>query len=131
MDEKLISKLSFIREGKFGRKGAPTLRLLGDIKDAPIIGYKTRKISEEKLYRYSFTNFCQKLGITSYILTCLFWKFPELKKDEKYCHRFFMTPSNTPIKYSERTLTFLREKLFELDIEELKKGYRGRKRTSY
>jgi len=130
IEEKLIPKLNFIRQGKFGKKGIPTLKLMGDVKGAPIIGYKVRKISEEKLYKYSFTNLCEKLKISSYILTCLFWKFPELKKNEKYCHQFIMTPSNKPMKYNKNTLVFLKEKLYNLDLEKLKKEYQKHRRSS-
>lgn len=128
LDEKLIPKLSFVRKGKFGKKGKPTFILSGDINKVPIIGYKTRRISEEKIYGYSFTNIYEELGISSYVLNCLFWKFPELKKDKKYCHHFFMTPSNRPMKYSKKTLIFLRKKLQNIDIEELKKEYRNREK---
>lgn len=38
IDRKLIQKLKFIQEGKFQEKGAPTLKLIGDVRPISIIG---------------------------------------------------------------------------------------------
>ena len=38
IDEKLVPQLKFVKEGKIGRKGAPVLKLIGDIRPAQIVG---------------------------------------------------------------------------------------------
>lgn len=124
IDNKLIPKINFIRQGEFNKKGAPALKLVGDVRGAPVIGYKTKKISEEEHFKYSFTDIYKKMEISSYILTCLFWKFPILKKDKKYCHYFAISPRFRPIKYSEETLLFLKKKLKTINIQKLREEYR-------
>ncbi len=57
IDEALIPKLKFIREGQFSEKdGAPTLKLIGDVQPIPMAVIKKEKIVVgEDIYKYRAT----------------------------------------------------------------------------
>jgi len=57
IDEALISKLKFIREGQFSEKeGAPTLKLIGDVQPIPMAIIKKEKVVvSEDIYKYRAT----------------------------------------------------------------------------
>ena len=54
IDESLIPKLKFIREGDFSqKKGSPTLKLIGDLQAVPVAAIKSRKVLiGEDIYKY-------------------------------------------------------------------------------
>lgn len=57
IDESLIPKLKFIREGQFTEKdGAPTLKLIGDVQPIPMAVIKREKVVVgEDIYKYRAT----------------------------------------------------------------------------
>lgn len=54
IDESLIPKLKFIREGDFSqKKGSPTLKLIGNLQAVPVAAIKNRKVLiGEDIYKY-------------------------------------------------------------------------------
>jgi hypothetical protein len=61
IDEKLLPKLKFIKKGEFStKKGALTLKLVGELKTVPVTALRERKvIVSEDIYRYRATDVCK------------------------------------------------------------------------
>lgn len=64
IDEELLPKLKFIKKGEFNEeKGAPTLKLVGDLKTAPVTALKERQVLVgTDIYKYRPQKLC---GIVS------------------------------------------------------------------
>jgi len=63
IDEALIPKIKFIREGKFNeRDGAPTLKLVGDVVPVPITAIRERRVTVgQDIYIFRPTDVAQKV----------------------------------------------------------------------
>lgn len=49
IDESLLPKLRFIKEGSFKERGGlPTLKLIGDVKPVTVVGYKKQRDAKDK-----------------------------------------------------------------------------------
>jgi hypothetical protein len=66
IDEKLLPQLKFIKKGEFSKKrGAPTLKLIGELKTAPIAALKEKEVVVgEDIYRYRATDVCREVSKT-------------------------------------------------------------------
>lgn len=122
IDESILPDIKFIKEGCFSEKeGAPTLKLIGEIKSSAEIIEK--EINLEDRFIYSTKNLGIKLGFpekkSAHNISAL-TKFFNLQTD-KYLHIFNISKTQKPKKYSEDTFVFLKDKLnngeFSLDTD--------------
>ena len=114
IDQKLIPKLKFIQEGTFHEGGAPTLKLIGDVRSASVVAAPARgarairitddptamAVREETIlekYPLSYAKLTEALSLR-YKDFVLNGKFYALKKkfmaDANLCHPRFLDPAN-------------------------------------
>jgi len=124
IDEELLPKISFIKEGEFVEKsGSPTLKLIGEIKSSgKIVAFKKEELI--KLYPYSWQELMAEvkklvLKATSTQINKLI-KSKKLKSNEKYSAVNFRNkkqadiskktgkiPSGTPSIYNQAAIDFI------------------------
>jgi len=128
IDEELLPKISFIKEGEFVEKsGTPTLKLIGEIKKSTKI-VATKKEELIKLYPYSWQEMVDLVkkkiaGATNTQINNLI-KSEKLKVNKKYSSFNFRNksladkykqsgalPSGTPSIYNEEAVKFIADKL--------------------
>lgn len=132
IDEELIPKIKFIKEGEFSeKKGASTLRLVGDVQpvdQVEIIKIKKQRITEQ--YQLSYTEMAEKIKLAiptsnqSHVNEII--SNNELKQDTKYSAYNFRTkqheeryketgeiPSGTPSLYNDNAVHFIIKALKE------------------
>jgi len=104
LDEGLLSKIKFIKEGSFKEKeGAPALVIRGEI--SGLID-RNNAISSDELYPLFAKDLNDTLGINQHQLKCLLWKL-NIKGDKRY-HSSIKTGSKSEIhKYSRRVTDIL------------------------
>ncbi len=143
IDEKLVPKLKFIKEGNFRQKGWPTLRLVGDVRPVSVTGHRARpkkdiritddpsapeiRVREETLlkkYPLDYRKLVEKLR-SRYIDFKLNQRFHQFKRQFKkkgtLCHTRCLDPDNP--KSSKKDFYSLKI------IKEFDKHYKLRKRT--
>lgn len=116
MDEKIIKKLKFIKEGNFTEKegeGFPTLKLIGDV-DGTI--NLENSIHTDSLYPFLFKDIVFRLGINRHDFTCILEKL-KIKGNTEY-HVEIRTGenSNPTHKYSEHLIKLLERKMKHKDF---------------
>ncbi|PIS13288.1 MAG: hypothetical protein COT67_02520, partial [Candidatus Tagabacteria bacterium CG09_land_8_20_14_0_10_41_14] len=95
IDKKLISKLKFIKEGDFQKKGKPVLRLIGDVKPVSVVGKNTKGASRTNIQitddpkapimRLSEQEFKKKFPLDYTNLTKnLYARYKDFKSNQKY-----------------------------------------------
>lgn len=113
IDNKLIPKLKFIKEGKFSENGKPTLKLIGNVKPIILNTYKTGKTAMRITNDPTALAVREETILTEYplrhhdlvnILTKKYKDFKtnkhfydlmrNLKKDTRFCHQRFLDPQN-------------------------------------
>lgn len=114
IDQKLIKKLKFIKEGNFSNKGKPTLRLVGDVRPIVVNKYKTDKtklritddpsalaVREEtilKNYPLDYRELVRKLNhrYSDFKTNPEFHSVrKKLMVNEKFCKARYLDPNNT------------------------------------
>ncbi len=114
IDQKLVKKLKFIKEGSFSPKGKPTLKLIGDVRPIAVAGYKPGKselrittdptapaVREEtilKNYPFGYKDLVKKLTerYSNFKTNPRFHSIRKgLVKDEKFCKPRYLDPNNT------------------------------------
>lgn len=111
IDESLIDKIKFIKEGQFTqREGTPTLRLIGDIEG---LSDDTNVIASDALYPLLQNNLCSELILNQYEMTCVIWKLG-IKNKSKYHSEIKSGESSSVHKYSNRLVPLIR-RLLEKD----------------
>lgn len=111
IDSGLVSKLKVIKEGQFSeKKGAPTLRLIGDIEG--LVDHD-HVVYTEAAYPHTQASILDKLPLNSYEFQALLWKF-SIKGDPRYNIKISTGKKSKVQKYSD--------KLLELFRQELRKG---------
>lgn len=139
IDEELISKIRFIKEGDFSeKKGASTLRLVGDVQpvdQVEIIKIKKQRITEQ--YPLSYKEMVEKIKLViptanqSHVNEII--SNNELKQDTKYSAYNFRTkqheekykesseiPNGTPSLYNENAVQLIIKELKILKDKEAK-----------
>jgi hypothetical protein len=105
IDEKLLNKIKFIKEGKFVEKdGAPALKLVGNITGM----VDTENIIPiDRLYPLFTHDLQERLEINSHDIKCILWKL-NIKGNSKY-HSEIKTGKNSSWvnKYSENLIPVL------------------------
>lgn len=113
IDEELLKKIKFIKEGRFEEKdGSPTLRVIGDITGAGTI--IERKIDPEIEFKYNAALLAEKLGFKGSSSSkanngrslAIYYG---LQKNE-YMHIFKPYKNSELRKYNQKALDFLLEK---------------------
>ncbi|OGE90532.1 MAG: hypothetical protein A3J07_02400 [Candidatus Doudnabacteria bacterium RIFCSPLOWO2_02_FULL_49_13] len=110
IDEKLVPKLRFIKEGDFKRKGKPVLKLVGEVRQAKFSGSKFRltndanamevRVSDDLLlkeYSIDYDSLSKKLlkRYSDFKLNPKYHRIKnELKKDPKYHIVRYLDPKN-------------------------------------
>ena len=131
IDEDLLPKISFIKEGEFQEtSGAPTLKLVGEIKKAQTV-IKRQKEELIKLYPYSWTELAGAVkekvsGTTNKMINDIIREH-ELKSNMKYSAYNFrnrrqseeyeatgIIQSGTPSIYNQAAVDFVAEKTADL-----------------
>lgn len=125
IDEELIPKLKFIREGKFSEKeGKPTLKLIGDVIAAPVAAIKEKKVTiGEDIYTYRPGLVAKKVEAEtgrefSTNLHTKAWKMYKVRPQRKqkyktqYCE---FKDAENEYRYSEAWVKFLIDKLKDED----------------
>lgn len=101
LDENLLSKIKFIKEGAFVEKdGAPALTIKGEI--AGLVN-SDQVISSEELYPLLTSDLIRTLNINQHEVKCLLWKF-NIKGDKRYHHSIKTGKSSVTNKYSRKVL---------------------------
>lgn len=121
IDEELVPKLKFIREGKFTEKeGKPTLKLIGDVVAAPVAAIKEKKVTiGEDIYNYRPGQVAQKVAAEterefSTNMHTKAWKMYKIRPQGKqkyktqYCE---FKAAEDEYRYSEAWTRFLVNKL--------------------
>lgn len=98
VDEKLLDKIKFIKEGEFiERDGAPALTLAGEISGIMDNG----KIMPTNIaYPYQSLNFQNDFNLTQYDVTCLIFKLG-VRNNPKYHEAIITGKKSVTNKYSE------------------------------
>lgn len=98
LDESIAKKLKFIKEGEFNeKKGAPTLKLIGEITGEVDIANVPRT---DFLYPYRFGDIKDKLGINNFQFRAILWKL-RVKGNPKYHTEISAGKSSSIHKYSQ------------------------------
>jgi hypothetical protein len=114
IDQKLVKKLKFIKEGNFSTKGKPTLKLIGDVRPISVSGYKSGKsglrittdptapgVREEtilKNYPFGYKDLVKKLTerYSNFKTNPRFHSIRKgLVKNERFCKSRYLDPNNT------------------------------------
>ncbi len=122
IDESLISKLKFIRDGDFNQKdGAPTLKLIGDLQAVPVAAVKSKKVLiGEDIYKFRASQVAKEVqsGIAknfSIQLHTKAWKMYESRPKEKnsgFKNEFSeLKQAENDYRYSQAWIDFLINKL--------------------
>lgn len=108
IDKSLASKLNVVKEGQFSEKeGAPTLRLIGDLEG--LVDHDHVVLTETS-YPHTQTSILEKLTIGQYEFQAAAWKLG-LKGNPKYHLEIKTGKKGTVQKYTEQTVSLLREKI--------------------
>lgn len=108
IDESLVKKLKVIKEGQFSeKKGAPTLRLVGDI-DGLISS--DHAVYAESAYPHTQGTIIDQLPINQYEFQAIVWSL-EAKGNSRF-HMEVPTGKNSAVqKYSEKFVQLLKERI--------------------
>jgi hypothetical protein len=109
IDQSILDKISFIKEGHFTESneiGTPTLKLIGNIDGVVEKGM----VSVDDVYPYFTKELQLKLKINSHDFQCLIWKY-NVKGNDNFHKSVKSGKSNSIHKYSADLLEFLSEKL--------------------
>lgn len=112
LDEKILNKIKFIKEGNFTLKdgeGFPTLRLIGDVDG---ILNSNQVVAPDILYPHLTKDILSRLKINQYDFTCILWKLGVRGKVKWHTEIRVGQKSNPTHKYSEQ---------FVLNLERLLK----------
>jgi hypothetical protein len=107
LDEKILNKINFIKEGHFTERigeGIPTLRLIGDVE-----GFKSSEylVSPDNLYPHLTKDILERLNINQHDFKCILWKL-NIKGNQKYHTEIRVGANSNPThKYSENILVVL------------------------
>lgn len=126
LDEKILDKIKFIKEGNFTEKhgeGLPTLRLIGDV-DGVLTSDAI--VSPNDLYPHLSNDILSKLKINQYDFTCVLWKL-KIKGNVKYHTEIRVGEKSNPThKYSHQLMLNL-ERLLKREnfLNQCKQEYRN------
>jgi hypothetical protein len=121
IDESLLDKIKFIKEGQFSEtEGAPTLRLLGDIEG---ITDTTNVVASDAVFPLLSSQLGARLGLNSHEMTCIIWKLG-IKNKPEFHSETRIGKSTLAHKYSEKLIPLI-ERLLRREqfLSECKEEY--------
>lgn len=126
IDESLIPKLKFIREGDFSQKtGSPTLKLVGDLQAVPVAAVKTQRVTVgSDIYQFRPSHVAEsvqnEIGVTfNTALHTKAWKLYKCRPQKKQVgfkneYSEFKQAENE-YRYSQAWIDLLKQKLADTD----------------